>query len=252
MSTDGRLGKIIITGEHGDITIWREADQQATVAWEVWGAQGYDPGGHVHQVFGSTRTQATLALLGALERARLAAPEVTASVPLAFRPLPDFVGPEVTAGYECIPQADGSAAGPLGVREPASPYERGSRLRSDLPQAFWYCLRSGQRIQAIKELRDATGMSLRSAKDVVDLMSETARLSGPEPFTAADQVAGTVIRVNGVVGAGQDASAGYVFEKMGPDEWSTTGEMLDWLDSAVQAAARNAGYELLYVPKAVA
>src|SRR5688572_10650880 len=61
-------------------------------------------------------------------------------------------------------------------------------MQSQIPEAQAESIRrfvfAGQKISAIKELREATGLGLKEAKDVVEQLEEELRRNSPEKFTA--------------------------------------------------------------------
>ncbi|MFD2332686.1 ribosomal protein L7/L12 [Cohnella sp. GCM10020058] len=66
---------------------------------------------------------------------------------------------------EAYPAAKQSAAD-----SPASPPLSPMELTSELEERLQHLVTSGKRIEAIKVLREATGLSLKGAKDYVDTM----------------------------------------------------------------------------------
>src|SRR5688572_2198300 len=58
---------------------------------------------------------------------------------------------------------------------------------------------AGQKISAIKELREATGLGLKEAKDVVDQLEEELRRTAPEKFGAPKEGKGCGVQVVKIV-----------------------------------------------------
>lgn len=136
-------GRNVETLHHGVITTWREI----TYPVPVFAAEGHGPDG-VHKGFGDTEQKAMVSLLEELEIARLDAQ--------ADEPAPTAYG---------VAEALGFVQGRYML--PSRPPEW-----TDLPATFWVELRTGQKIRAIKTLRDATKLSLRSSKEIVDAILE--------------------------------------------------------------------------------
>lgn len=129
--------------------------------------------------------------------------------------------------------------------------------RKELPGGFWASLSHDMRYSAIKVLRAETGMSTKSARQIVEKMMEPKAPVFPGVvgrWTVAEEApSGTVIRIKGEMDDGN--YAGYVFEKIGADDhvlppWITTESEAHYPDSEVQGAIDKNGYDLLYVPRA--
>lgn len=205
-------GTLISTKTHGDIQTWLEATFRSVVAFtehEVWGASGTASDGRVVRAFGSDKTEAIVKLLDELSVIAEAAKK--------------------------------------NEEDPDPAVARTGRLTRVLRQAFWTHVRDGDKIRAIRDLREDTYLNLRDAKEIVD------RLSNARPVLATTDPrfmrAGTVIRIKGSV---HDPSpyGGYVFEKDRTDDagWLTPGFGV-YTHDLVEEAMRTDGYDVLYVPE---
>lgn len=113
----------------------------------------------------------------------------------------------------------------------------------DLQPSFWEHIKAGNKIRAIKELRDATGLSLLSSKKLLDYIIPSGFLR----FTAEDAPARTVIRIRGSLEEGQ--RRGFVFEKTDDGTWEATGDTYDYASASVQRSIDCYGFDLIYSPK---
>lgn len=153
-----------------------------------------------------------------------------------------------TPGQELKPSPWPPVASIMPVGGPAFSPTLDQHVRKELPDVFWQYIRSTQKIMAIKELRNATDLTLKASKQIVDAIMGTLP-SAPWPFKAADAPLGTVIRINGTIFDGEHHQSGYVFEKEELNQWATTGLEDEFTDHAVQEALVTRGFTILYTPK---
>lgn len=145
----------ITTASFGDVYTWKEVE---TAAITVWAAESAGSFGPLCRGHGGTEVKAIVDLLQGLAIAREQQPEPIRVTTGSDRPfdLEDFLAP----GWSSMPEA----APVTSINRPEY---------KDLPAVFWSCLREGLKIRAIKHLREATRLSLLSAKQIVDAMMNT-------------------------------------------------------------------------------
>lgn len=243
----------IKTEHYGDIQVWKEV-QHKGLDIEVWAAAGVDVHGRGHRGYGGTTHAAVVSLLGNMEKGRLGTARRTEALGSAFRPLSDFARQGSMTGRFTSDRPNFEVVDkPVSQIEASLDYiQRTYGDRVDLPQQFWYLATHDQKIPAIKMLREITGLTLKSAKDVVDKIAASAPARQYESAFRADlQPIATVIRINGDMDDSLDSTpfSGYVFEKLGTSVWQTGGDEHAYDDSKVQEPARKQGYEILYLPK---
>lgn len=205
---------------NGQIEVWEEVSPQYGLTSGVYGASATGESGRKSTGYGETRVKAVVGLLETLEFERNDVP----------------ASPEVAAQSFSTPRRGDSR---------------------DLPQQFWDYLDGGSKIQAIKALRDATGMSLLSAKNVVDRIrptgARTVRVA--EIFQTSALHLLPIYSVIRVEGSLQDATklGGYVFERARDGRWVTTGvedEGYTSADIERHTAAVRQRWVVLYTPEA--
>lgn len=59
----------------------------------------------------------------------------------------------------------------------------GVQLTSEQREAFARAIYSGRKIEAIKQLRELSGLGLRESKDIIDRLEKELRAEHPERFT---------------------------------------------------------------------
>lgn len=203
---------------------------------EVWSAEGTDVRGRKQRGFGGDPVEAVVDVLQTLEIVRQERPEVTVTEqpPLLDRLFgpgsSEKAGFQVGEGFRPLSSFDKSLDTPV--------YQ-------DLPDEFWEAIREDKKILAIKELRTATGLSLKSSKALVDYIIP----SGKTAFRAAGAAPGTVIRVRGSFEPNSQMYAGWVFERSAfGDGWDVTGVEDDYDHEDVQYAMDRYGFDILYTP----
>lgn len=121
------------TSTCGVIITRHEVDAPGLTIWVAFG----DPDGCLHRGYGKTEADAVVDLLREFEVARLDQPDVMPNA-----------GPSIFDLFAAAP--------------------RPAREHKELDGMFWYQLKAGEKIRAIKILREATNLTLRAAKDIVD------------------------------------------------------------------------------------
>jgi hypothetical protein len=169
-------GRNIETANHGVIRTWREVEYPVP----VFGAEGTGPYGELHRGFAETAQKAIVDLLKEFEIARLEATEdePAASGQFWMDDIPvssdGYLGPDSDDVELPRPTATGVAEA-LGFiqRQYAGTAAYPYTDTKDLPAEFWIELRpGGNKIRAIKHLRDSSRLSLRSCKEIVEAIQE--------------------------------------------------------------------------------
>jgi hypothetical protein len=226
---------------------------------EVWSAEGTDVHGRKQRGFGGDPVEAVVDVLQALEIVRQEQPQAT---PFSERfgwtnaaKDPEHValgerlfgpGSSESAGQTWIGDPPGSFQPQGEAFHPLSSFDKSldNPVYQDLPDEFWEAIRDDKKIIAIKELRTATGLSLKSSKALVDYIIP----AGKSGFTARGAIVGTVIRIHGKT-SDHVLHRGWVFEKDGEPDWSTTDFDDDYSDRTVQAAMDKDGFDILFIPR---
>lgn len=112
-----------------------------------------------------------------------------------------------------------------------------------LPAAFWEAIKDDRKITAIKELRDATNLTLVAAKSLVDYIIP----AGKSHFTAVRAETATVIRIHGGA-ASPMTHQGWVYEKETAG-WTTPGLGCRYTSRDVQADMDEFGFDIIFTPK---
>jgi hypothetical protein len=231
------------TKSHGTVEVWEEVAPQngwTSIPTGIWAAKALDSRGRTQMGYGKNTAEAIVSVLEGVGIANVDEPSISTPAPGRT-----YADQPTRRPYDLVDLFGGRGYYP-GEGEPANP------VRKELPQSFWIQINTGNKIVATKMLRDETGLTLKSAKDIVDRLMEKKApkfegtvLRGSAAMTAP---VGTIIRINGKLG--RYAYAGYVFEKMAADDWKTTGVEGPSTNADVQGAINDRGYELVYVPEA--
>lgn len=231
------------TKSHGVIDVWEEVAPQngwVELASGIWASKALDARGRTQMGYGKNPAEAIVSALEGVGIANVDEPGI--STPAVGR---TYVDQPTGRPYDLVDLFGGRGYYP-GEGEPVNP------VRKELPPSFWIQINTGNKIVATKMLRDETGLTLKSSKDIVDRLLERKAPTFEGTIlrnrAAQDAPVGTVIRINGKLG--RFAYAGYVFEKIATNRWETTGVEEPNVDATVQTAISDRGYVLLYVPEA--
>lgn len=161
------LASKLDSASYGDIYTWKEVEHpRVTGELVIWAAERAGSFGPRHRGYGKTEEAAVVDLLRDLEIARQnddqAGPQLV---------MDDHL-PSIADLLNFPVQAGAGGAGALqwfdNTSQPTRPEYK------DLPAVFWSCLRAGEKIRAIRHLREATRLSLKPAKEIVDAILNTA------------------------------------------------------------------------------
>lgn len=155
-------GRNVRIANHGSITTWKETNNAEI---EVYAAEGTGPDGKTHCGYGRTEQKAVVDLFREFEYARVYG-EPTDEETGAL----DFKVP--VEGFLAAPPLDGIEGAIEHIRQEFKKAADRSSETRDLPGSFWTELSTGQKIRAIRTLRQTTRLSLKSAKEIVDALLE--------------------------------------------------------------------------------